>query len=85
MTFPMKIDSEPQEHRKAQPPEAAPENSSQPVPSEVVPQEIQRELAPHTEVRLICWLRREYWTNLISLSSTRLMRGENRESRHPDV
>jgi hypothetical protein len=41
-------------------------DASPPLPADVVPQEIQRELPPHTEVRLVYWLRREYWTRLIT-------------------
>lgn len=44
---------------------AAPEPSP-PLSADVVPPEIQRELPPHTEVRLVYWLRREYWTRLIT-------------------
>ena len=46
-------------------PGTAPEPSP-PSPADVVPPEIQRELPPHTEVRLVYWLRREYWTRLIT-------------------
>jgi hypothetical protein len=35
-------------------------------PADVVPPEIRRELPPHTEVRLVYWLRREYWTRLFT-------------------
>lgn len=37
-----------------------------PLPPDVVPPEITRELAPHSEVRLVYWLRRDYWTKLIA-------------------
>jgi hypothetical protein len=37
-----------------------------PLPADVVPPEIERELPPHTEVRLVYWLRRDYWTRLIT-------------------
>lgn len=43
-----------------------PPESATPLPADVVPPEIQRELPPHTEVRLVYWLRREYWTRLIT-------------------
>jgi hypothetical protein len=43
-----------------------PLESAAPLPADVVPPEIQRELPPHTEVRLVYWLRREYWTRLIT-------------------
>jgi len=62
------------DHTHAQPvppevPEAASDKTpeaSTPLPADVVPPEIQRELPPHTEVRLVYWLRREYWTRLIT-------------------
>jgi hypothetical protein len=46
--------------------DGTPVESATPLPENVVPPEIQRELPPHTEVRLVYWLRREYWTRLIT-------------------
>jgi len=37
-----------------------------PLAADVVPPEIRRELPPHTEVRLVYWLRREYWSRLLT-------------------
>ena len=47
-------------------PRGGPPESRATMPGDVVPPEIERELPPHTEVRLVYWLRREYWTRLIS-------------------